>query len=197
MTREEYLAALKRALGSLKETEITEICSDFEEHFSIGLSQGKTEHEISAELGDPRIVADTYLNDNTEQASGYRPTAQNTAAITQTVAPNQVPEKDLTGPRLFVILFNLFIMIWVAISIYATILSLWAATAGILVASGAVLTTIPILPSGAVLGVILAGIGLFFLAVFFGILCFFLTKLTIIVTGEYVKWNKKVYNEGF
>ncbi|NLW88723.1 MAG: DUF1700 domain-containing protein [Clostridiaceae bacterium] len=197
MTREEYLAALKRALGSLKETEITEICSDFEEHFSIGLSQGKTEHEISAELGDPRIVADTYLNDNTEQASGYRPTAQNTAAITQTVAPNQVPEKDLTGPRLFVILFNLFIMIWVAISIYATIVSLWAATAGILVASGAVLTTIPILPSGAVLGVILAGIGLFFLAVCIGILCFFLTKLSIIVTREYVKWNKKVYNEGF
>ncbi|MBN1775919.1 MAG: DUF1700 domain-containing protein [Clostridiales bacterium] len=197
MTRDEYIAALKRELGILGDTEVSEICSDFEEHFAVGISQGKTEHEISAELGDPHSVAETYLSDNIEQASGYRATTQSNAAVTNAVASNPTVVKDLTGPRLFVILFNILVMVWVAISVYSAILSFWAAAIGILIAAGAVLAAIPLIPSGAVLGVVLTGIGLFFLAVFIGILCFFLTKLAVIATKEYVKWNKKVYNEGF
>ncbi len=197
MTREEYIAALKRELGVLGDAEVSEICSDFEEHFAVGLSQGKTEHEISAELGDPRSVAETYLSDNIEQASGYRATARNTAAVTQAVSSNPNVAKDLTGPRLFVILFNVFVMIWVAISIYSAILSFWAASIGILVAAGGIFVAIPLAPSGAVLGVVFTAIGLIFLAVFIGILSFFITKLAVIATKEYVKWNKKIYNEGF
>ncbi len=197
MTREEYIAALKRELGILGEQEVSEICSDFEEHFSVGISQGKTEHEISAELGDPRSVAETYLSDNIEQASGYRATAKNTAAVTQAVGSNPSAEKDLTGPRLFVILFNLFVMVWVAFSVYSVILSFWAATVGLIIAAVALFIAIAAVPASAVAGVLLAGLAVLCFAVFSGILNFFLTKLCVIATKEYVKWNKKIYNEGF
>jgi uncharacterized membrane protein len=197
MTRDEYIAALKRELRILGDTEVIEICSDFEEHFAVGISQGKTEHEISAELGDPRSVAETYLSDNIEQASGYRATAQNTAAVTQAVATNPTAGKDLSGPRLFVILFNLLFMVWVALSVYSAVLSLWAVTAGLFAASIGLFIAIAAVPAGAVTGVVLAAIALLFFAVFSGILNFFLTKLCVMATKEYVKWNKKIYNEGF
>lgn len=197
MTREEYIAALKRELGILGDTEVSEICSDFEEHFAVGLSQGKTEHEISAELGDPRSVAETYLSDNIEQASGYRATAQNTAAVTQAVVPPRNVEKDLTGPRLFVILFNVFFMIWVAVSVYSVIVSFWAATVGLLIGAVAIFVAIAAVPPAAVAGVLLAGLAVLCFAIVSGILNFFLTKLTVMATKEYVKRNKKIYNEGF
>ena len=63
MTRQEYLSAIRKELSSLSESEVNDIVRDFDEHFEVGLSQGKTEHEISAELGDPVSVARTYFDD--------------------------------------------------------------------------------------------------------------------------------------
>lgn len=197
MTREEYLATLKRELKTLGENELTEICGDFEEHFSIGLSQGKTEHEISAELGDPRNVAETYLSENIEKTSGYRATAENTAAVTQAVASNPLPEKDLTGPRLFVILFNIFFMVWVAVSVYSTVLSLWLLTFGLLAASVALFAVLFTVSTAAATGIALAAVAVLMFAICSGIINYFLTKLTVYATGEYIKWNTKIYNEGF
>lgn len=197
MTREEYLATLKRELKMLGETEVKEICGDFEEHFSVGLSQGKTEHEISAELGNPVTVAQTYLSGNIEQSSGYRATPESTAAVTQAVATNPVPEKDLTGPRLFVILFNIFFMVWVAVSVYSTVLSLWLVTFGLVVASVALFAVLFTVSTTAATGIALAAVAVLMFAVCSGIINFFLTKLTVYATGEYIKWNTKIYNEGF
>ena len=197
MTKDEYLAMLKRELGILGDAEVSEICSDFEEHFSIGLSQGKTEHELSAALGDPGQVAETYLSENIEKTSGYRATPENTAAVTQAVASVPKTEKDLTGPRLFVILFNVLFMVWVALSVYSAILSFWAATVGLIIAAVAIFVAAAAISSAAVAGLILLGLALLFFAIFSGIINFFLTKLAVIATREYLKWNKKVYNEGF
>ena len=66
MTKEDYISNLRRALHTLPEADIADISQDFEEHFAIGLSQGKTEHEISAELGDPALVAATYFDEGLE-----------------------------------------------------------------------------------------------------------------------------------
>lgn len=132
MNREEYLARLRKALSSLPASEVTDICGDFEEHFAIGLSQDKTEHEISAELGDPERVAGSYLGDAGEAVStedAVRAAANcagNHGGASSANAAEQ--EKDLTGPRLFVILFNVLVMIWVAFAWLTTLFSLWCVT---------------------------------------------------------------------
>lgn len=56
----EYLQALSRALGRLDEAEREDILADYREHFEIGLSQGKTESQIAAELGEPESIAKLY-----------------------------------------------------------------------------------------------------------------------------------------
>ena len=56
----EYLQALSRALGRLDQSEREDILADYREHFEIGLSQGKTERQIAAELGEPECIARLY-----------------------------------------------------------------------------------------------------------------------------------------
>ncbi len=56
----EYLQALSRALNRLDQAERDDILSDYREHFEIGLSQGKTEKQISDELGEPESIAKLY-----------------------------------------------------------------------------------------------------------------------------------------
>lgn len=51
MNKTEYLNALKEALKDTDESVMEEIVTDYEEHFRIGLENGKTEEEICKELG--------------------------------------------------------------------------------------------------------------------------------------------------
>jgi len=233
MTREEYLAALKGALHTLPSSDIADICGDFEEHFSIGLSQGKTEHEISAELGDPITVAGTYFDEGLEDightmkesaahaaaasaaaataaSSANRPAVTGsgssgtsgaagtpTASAESAAAGTGSQGKDLTGARLFVILFNILVGWWVAITIYSTLLSFWCASLSLLVAGVGVFAAIAAAAGGWIAVLVLSGIALILLAIATGILNFFLSKWTVIGTKAYVNWNKKIYNEGF
>lgn len=200
MTREEYIAELKKQLRVLSESEVSDICGDFEEHFSIGLSQGKTEHEISAELGDPKTVADTYLSDNMDAAAGYSATAQSNEAISRKLDQGKAQQgktaADISNARLFVILFNLLVMIWVAFSVYGTIIGFWAITVGLIAAGIGLLVAIAVLP-GVVAGLVIAAIAMFCFAIFSAVINYLLTKWTVIGTKAYIDWNKKIYNEGF
>lgn len=246
MTREEYLAALKGALHTLPASDISDICGDFEEHFSIGLSQGKSEHEISAELGDPITVAGTYFDEGLEDightmkesaahaAAAHAAAAAASAAAASAASSANRPavaasgpsgttgtggtsnttytsgtagttadagtgsqQKDLTGARLFVILFNILVAWWAAITIYSTLLSFWGVSISLLVAGVGVFAAIAAASGGWIAVLVLSGIALVLLAIATGILNYFLSKWTIIGTKAYVNWNKKIYNEGF
>ena len=205
MTRDEYISTLKRALASMPETDISEIAQDFEEHFEIGLSQGKTEHEISAELGDPTDVAKTYfepglqdIGHTIEESNTFGEGASNAFVSTCTSGSSTAAaEKDLTGARLFVILFNILVMWWVVITIFSMLLSFWGISISLLVAAIAAFAGIPAVTGGWISVLVLAGIGGILLAAATGILNFFLSKWTVIGCRAYVNWNKKLYKEGF
>ncbi len=211
MTRDEYISTLKRALASMKQADITDIARDFEEHFDVGLSQGKTEHEISAELGDPTIVAQTYFEPELEdightmeeQKAHVAGTGSESGA---TAAPTVISpagttaastEKDLTGARLFVILFNVLVMWWVVITVFSTLLSFWCISISLLVAGIAAFAALPAVVGGWISVLILTGISGILLAAATGILNFFLSKWAVIGCRAYVNWNKKIYKEGF
>ncbi len=60
MKKHEFMSQLDAALGDVSPEDRKEILYDYQEHFSIGLSQGKSEDEISAHLGDPIFIGRQY-----------------------------------------------------------------------------------------------------------------------------------------
>lgn len=210
MNRAEYMDQLRLALAGLQTTDINDICSDFEEHFEIGLSEGKSESDISIELGSPKEVAMTYLNRDdkviavSEEPSPFNSSqAVNNPSDSAAVTPpassqgTKAPPKDLNGPRAFVVLLNLLLMVWVWIAVYSTLISFWGVTVGLVVGAVALFSTVALLPSGAISAVVLLALAILCFSIASGILNFFLTKLTFIATKAYIKWNSDVYNKGF
>lgn|GEM_PF-6258326 len=57
MNKKEFIDKLSSSLSSLSQDDKRSILNDFEEHFNVGLSQGRTEEDIAASLGDPVEIA--------------------------------------------------------------------------------------------------------------------------------------------
>ena len=57
MNKEEYLKKLSKLVKRLPKEDKEEILLDYEEHFRIGMENGRTAEEISEALGDPENVA--------------------------------------------------------------------------------------------------------------------------------------------
>lgn len=81
MTKLEYL------LGKLPEHDRREMLYDYEEHFEIGLENGRSEANLIEELGDPHIIARDLLADYHISKADKDKTASNMArAIIATVS---------------------------------------------------------------------------------------------------------------
>ncbi|MFD2445414.1 DUF1700 domain-containing protein [Bacillus sp. CGMCC 1.16607] len=63
MASNAFLAKLEYLLGKVPEHDRKEMLYDYEEHFEIGLANGKSEAELIAELGDPYMIARDLLAD--------------------------------------------------------------------------------------------------------------------------------------
>ncbi|MFJ8264018.1 HAAS signaling domain-containing protein [Rummeliibacillus sp. NPDC094406] len=61
MTKEQFLKNLNLALEGLSSVERQDILEDYEEHFAIGLEEGKTEEQIASSLGTPHHIAKELL----------------------------------------------------------------------------------------------------------------------------------------
>lgn len=57
MNKEEYIQKLSKLVKNLPKEDKEDILSDYEEHFIIGMDNGRSEEEISRALGDPKNVA--------------------------------------------------------------------------------------------------------------------------------------------
>lgn len=68
MNKGEYLEALKKALKDTDKDVMDEILADYEEHFQVGMENGKTEEEICEELGSiedlVEEIKEVYGTDN-------------------------------------------------------------------------------------------------------------------------------------
>jgi uncharacterized membrane protein len=63
MGKNDFLTKLEILLGRVPEHDRKEMLYDYEEHFEIGLVNGKSEAELIAELGDPHVIARDLLAD--------------------------------------------------------------------------------------------------------------------------------------
>jgi len=99
MNKKEFMKKLKQLLP---EKDKRDILLDYEEHFLSGLTDGKTEEEIVSELGTPEEVAREF---------GYTGKAPITYSVWAAVG---------------IIAFDIFIGIWLLITLIATCMPLWA-----------------------------------------------------------------------
>ncbi len=217
MNKNQFIQILQQELAKLGPAAVSEILADFEEHFTNGLARGKTESEISAELGDPYEIARQYIDGTAEglpvqpvgssgryQWSGHEPVAG--ASInepprewaegdrqTDRNLPKQSSEKHLNETALiFVLVFNLLVGIPVWIGLFSILFGLWVAAGGVGVAA-CVLFTVAVLRVG-ITSLILAlfGLSMAALLILAVILMVHATKWLIIGLCHYVRWNKKL-----
>jgi uncharacterized membrane protein len=187
---------LNNHLSGFSVDDRNEILSDIDEHFSTGLSNGKTEDEISSSLGDPELLAKQYKNDtgnkNEDDHTIIKP------SIYESFRSNINPNSNNAIMFIVMLFINIFIVFWLIIAAVATIFGLWISGIAISVAGIAVLITsnIPELqrfntlavdglafPSG------LLSIGLVCLGILIIIGMFYLTKLFIKLIKIYINWN--------
>lgn len=77
MTRNDYLGKLREYLYGMPQDEVNDILYDYEEHFQLGIQDGKTEDEISASLGDVKMVAKMFKADFTIERATVNASAGN------------------------------------------------------------------------------------------------------------------------
>ena len=70
MNKSEFIAAMEAQLLRLSKADRDDILNDYESHFVNGVAEGKTEEEVSAQLGDPVELAAVYLENLPENAKG-------------------------------------------------------------------------------------------------------------------------------
>lgn len=124
MTEKRFLSVLRANLGrGISESEKRDILFDYEEHFRIGRTAGKSEEAIAASLGDPAILAKTIrvevLADRAERSSGF-------GNVTRMVIAS-----------LSLGFFNIIFILGPYVALLGVLISLWA-TAASLALSGAV-----------------------------------------------------------
>lgn len=193
MNRIEFISNLRFNLQGTNSSEVEDILSDYEEHFDIGLSKGKTEEEISKELGDPKDIAksyrstyDTPYNERTDRD------------INRDI--NREPTNNILM-ILLVIFVNLVVVLGPYFAILGVILSFFVAGLSIAFSGVALMFGIPFnfihyISNPSLLTSISFGIGLLALGILGVILTIFLAKWFYGLTIKYIKWNISIIEKG-
>ncbi|WP_445487591.1 HAAS signaling domain-containing protein [Niallia sp. 03133] len=182
MTKEQFLKQLHSALNRLSHEERQDIIQDYEEHFLIGLEEGKTEKEIADALGSPNQIAKELLASyHLEKVESTVTTGNIFRAIWAVIGLG---------------FFNLVIVLGPFIALASLILSGWAVSVSFVVSPILVLLTIVIQPDtfeyfSLFFSVLLCGIGLFI-----GIGMLFSTKAVVKGFVRYLKFNAKLVKGG-
>ncbi|GIN84745.1 hypothetical protein J6TS2_11310 [Heyndrickxia sporothermodurans] len=182
MGSNEFLKRLESYLSKVPERDRKDMLYDFEEHFTIGIENGKSEEEVVAELGDPQLIARDLIAD-------YRITAAETDQSVSNITRAMIATISLS-------FFNIVFLL-------GPILGLIGVYIGLCVA--AVLLTIS--PLIAVLGSFFLGFDNFMLQFFVSIIACaigLLLSVAMIYVGKffyaiilgYIKFNVKIIKGG-
>lgn len=194
MDKNQWMNALYAQLAGLPENERRDIMMDYEEHFAMAYSQGRTDQEIISTLGDPRILAKQYkLNFKIDLAQTQGSTKNLFSAV-------------MAGTALG--FFNLVFILGPFIGFVGVLIGLYAAAAGIGIAgiatalSPLLVVAFPSLlanPGNAILAsstgsvfLVSCGIGLTCMAGLFMMGNVWLTQVFYKLTVRYLKWNADV-----
>ncbi|WP_000164671.1 HAAS signaling domain-containing protein [Bacillus wiedmannii] len=175
MTKNKFLQQLNASLKRLSEKERADILKDYEEHFTFGLEEGKSEEEIVTSLGSPAQIAKELLADyHIEKVTASATTGNVFRAIWAVIGLG---------------FFNLLIVLGPAITLAALIFSGWILGISFLGAPLLVLVDTIIHPNTFLLFNLFVSLALCGLGYFIVIAMLFLTKLAKNGFVRYLKFN--------
>lgn len=180
MTKHEFMKEMERSLNALPREERNEILQDFEEHFAIGLAEGKNEEEIAESLGSPDQIA-REMN-----ANRYVSTANKNATFGNMMRA--------TWAVIGLSFFNIIVVLGPFVGIAGIILSLWVASGAFIIAP--LLAVLGMLIGGSNLFDFSASIALCGIGLLLGMLTSKLTRWTSVGFTRYLKYNMSVVKGG-
>ncbi len=189
MTRQAFVAELARALGRMPETDRKEILYDYEEHFRMGLTDGKSEEEIARSLGNPRVLGRSFAIDAMLEAP-----ASGAGVTAGSVMRAVFASMSLT-------IFNVIFVLGPFLGLVGVMIGLWAAAVSLPLAGlGTFLSPIAalILPRYVSLAgmnaafLLFAGIGVAGLGLLAVIGMWKLSRLFVLMIAAYVRFNARI-----
>ena len=94
--KQDFLDRLKASISRLPLQDQADILNDYEEHFRIGLENGKTEAEIAGSLGSPEELGASFVEENAQPV----PAQEEIFSHSQTApAPDSPQAAGLKAPR--------------------------------------------------------------------------------------------------
>jgi len=191
MNKNEFMSILKSSLSSMNETEKNDILYDYEEHFRIGMENGKSEDKIVEELGDPSAIGDSYYTSSIADKAFRKPVVKNTFKVV------------LAAIGLG--FFNLVFVLGPYLGFVGVILGLFGTAIGLTVAGFAYFICVIIFPnipdfmSVAIIGnkviSLLVAIGLTALGLLLFIGMCYLSRGFYKLTVKYLELNKKIITQ--
>ncbi|TFJ92086.1 DUF1700 domain-containing protein [Lentibacillus salicampi] len=182
MHKEQFLKSLENGLKKLSQQEQEDIIQDFQEHFSIGLAEGKTEEQIADSLGSPKQIAKELLaNYHIEKVKATKSTGDIFRAVWAVIG---------LGFFNFVIVFGPFV------ALLAMVFAGWVIGVAFIASPLMVLVNVVIYPAtfewfDFFFSSLLCGIGLFI-----AIGMFFATKALTKQFVRYLKYNVSLVKGG-
>ncbi|WP_342553187.1 DUF1700 domain-containing protein [Paenibacillus sp. FSL R7-0652] len=194
MNRQQFMQAMEKHLRPLDPLERAELLADYDQHFAIGLREGRSEEEISRELGRPEEIAREALGDRYE-AHTYSDISGTDPFYAPPFGERQPAVNRNRAARNFfaligLIFLNLMLMIPIGLSLW----SVWLTIAGM-----SLLTLAPVAAIVDYLFLnhlekaeIFVSIGLFGIGILFAFASKFVFRAFKTITLQYIRWNAKV-----
>ena len=184
MTQKEFISVMEKNLRKLEPDERQDILADYNEHFFAGMEEGKTEDEISKNLGNPVSLARAQIAESiTNQAETDRNFSNILKAVLATFSLS---------------LFNIIFIIGPFFGLLGGIIGLWAGAVSLSLSGVATLMGLLVSSyvrdqaAGSGLSIwffIFAGIGVSSLGGLASIGMYYLSKGFFGITLKYVKFN--------
>jgi len=188
MTREQFLSQLRVSLGNMPDADKHDIVYDYEEHFNIGVSEGKSEEEIAQSLGNPRVIGNSYRIDamlNAPKEGGSVPAASVFGAVFAAISLTYLNIVFVIGP--------FFGLVGVLFGMWAVAVSL--VLAGVALIGSFIWPVTPQLIANPLLNYAFAffsGIGIAALGALASIGMLVVTKWFFIGVAAYVRFNARI-----
>jgi len=182
VNKDQFLLKLENSLKKLPPQEREDILQDFEEHFAMGLEEGKTEEQIARDLGSPQSIAKDLV---------------------ATYHVTQVEETATTGNIFRAVwaviglgFFNLVVVLGPFIALASLLFAGWVVAAAFIVSPLLVLINTILYPATFQFFDLFFSIGLAGLGLFIGLGMYFATRAVTNGFVRYLKYNVRVVKGG-
>ncbi|ERI91722.1 hypothetical protein HMPREF1982_02765 [Clostridiales bacterium oral taxon 876 str. F0540] len=202
MNKDDFLKNLNSSLSNFTEEERKDILYDYEEHFRLGIENGKTEEALIAELGEPENIAKQYKTNFDFENITDEQADEN---LNESHKNNKVSAEDVSISVIAAIgllLFNLIFILGPYLGLLGALIGLFAGAVGAFLGGVALTFGTMLLPfTNNFFGIsydvspsaaFLFGVGTIAFGALFFIGDCYIAKYFFKGTSKYLNWNMRI-----